>query len=850
MAEDSFNPEAKAWIDNVNLATGMSAGWRLEFLGKRYKPNRKPAANRAPLKIRRFVRGLPWALVHDAIRYLMSQAPYSGIIYNGVKIPGEFRPTSTRWVRDDQERVDGQATGSYTLVQDLIEDGVTDEFSIPSGGSCSEEVVTEWRWDDPEVVDVTTLDGFGEQGVTYSIQAVRRSEEGTFEYAVVRRVAKTQISGWHTTACTEFETTEVATWDNVYGGIGGGSFKSDAETTLDIPEPCEAVDGVTVTLNVSENDDCTFKIVAQKVTASEVSSSKAISKTSTETTEETTTTATDGDIASFPETTGTDGSIVKQFEPNANDGTYESAELKRRPDGKYDLTQKKTTETPDTVTKKTKRKSLRGVTETTITKSTDDDSVEVSNIGDEIDVELTPSGRWNRSETKLSSDPVGDVAYECQKTVFEHKHSVTKNVAALDQDEKGGSITETNNASGGTYKVLTQRQTELGSWDVTEQTVTEQPGVEAQVTKQRKLRATVSKTTTRGVEMPADGAAVSKVGDVETFTKTPGGLWDHESTKVELDDKSQIFQHNHQESMGVETLSVTRTMTSKDTFPDSDALDEVAHGTTLVAQNKTAQTIWNTQEDGTVDKQVILTAYTEVIGKSASRWATETSDTVVVKHDADTDMTTPAGVPTDACFESSSEPNDYGSATTRVTTYTPTAPIIHKFEWNSETKSPSSTLTYANTLIVFKNVKPSDIQTVTGGGSGGTSGEPNAATTLDLKGNANVSVSVNKFGLLDGSITTSELTKWDVSSSGGSSGGNYSADNVKLYQYRTSPQGKPQTRILKVNTETYYGKGNESSEAATAASSIYIPGASIGSRTYITKIVEVPKWSDDDIQPT
>lgn len=506
MAEDSFNPEAKAWIDNVNLATGMSAGWRLEFLGKRYKPNRKPAANRAPLKIRRFVRGLPWALVHDAIRYLMSQAPYSGIIYNGVAIPGEFRPTSTRWVRDDQERVDGQATGSYTLVQDLIEDGVTDEFSIPSGGSCSEEVVTEWRWDDPEVVDVNTLPEYGHQGVSYSIQAVRRDDAGGFEYAIVKRKAKTQFTGWVTTECTEFETIETATWDNVYGGIGGDVY--DTQGYESIPVACEDEKGVTVTLNVTENSDCTFRITAQRRAAkrnieSETTSSQTVFETTSQ--------------------TSTQASSSLGAAPSPTEGTYVTRESKLRPDGLFDVSEKTVKEKRVTSSRKSVRKTLRGIITTTTDRNTTNNSTTVSNVGDEVVIEKNPGGTWNRTVTQINSAAIGTVATDCQNTVFEHQHSDTINQKLQPSGEAVA-------AGSGKVTALSARQTEEGTWDVTTRTTTEQKQPNSRKTVRKTLRGVVTTTTDRNTT--DSSTSVTKVGDEVTIEKTPGGLWNRTKTQV------------------------------------------------------------------------------------------------------------------------------------------------------------------------------------------------------------------------------------------------------------------------------------------------------------------------------
>lgn len=531
-----FNPEAVKWIDDVNAAAATSAGWRLEVLGKRF---RKPIKNEqgeleypnSPLRIRRFVKGLPWALVHDAVRYLISQSPYEGIIYNGVKVPGKYRPTMTRWTRDDQERVGGQASGSYTLVQDLIEDGVTDEFHIPSGGSCSEEVVTEWRWDDPDVVDATTLEGFGQQGVTYSIQAVRRDESGGFEYAIVKRVSKTQFSGWHVTECNEFERVETATWDNVYGGIGDAPF--DVGAGDPIPEPCESSKGVTVTRQVTENSDCTFKVTVQRRVALPE----------------------DGQGALADESCAKDvfehvHEIEKRSQherigeaPAPGGGVSYTHSSSRQPDGTFANKVRSTKEEKDVTARVSQRKTLRGVVKTTVTRGSSSGSVGVTDVGDEVIVEKTPGGLWTRTVTTRSNSPVEQIGSDCQKDVFSHQHTTVRNQSAKPAED-------VTSAGGGVYHSRSARRTEEGTWDVTERKTTETQAV-SRKSKRKTLRGVVEVTETRN---DTDGTVnVADVGDEVTVEQTPGGRWNRTVKsiassavgKIATSCQQTIFNHEH-----------------------------------------------------------------------------------------------------------------------------------------------------------------------------------------------------------------------------------------------------------------------------------------------------------------
>lgn len=890
MAEDSFNPEAKAWIDNVNLATGMSAGWRLEFLGKRYKPNRKqPTANRAPLKIRRFVRGLPWALVHDAIRYLMSQAPYSGIIYNGVKIPGEFRPTSTRWVRDDQERVDGQATGSYTLVQDLIEDGVTDEFSIPSGGSCSEEVVTEWRWDDPEVVDVNTLPEYGHQGVSYSIQAVRRDEAGGFEYAIVKRKAKTQFSGWVTTECTEFETVETATWDNVYGGIGGDPYIT--EPYEGVPEACTGDKGVTVALNITENSDCTFKITAQRRTSKTVKTETVSSRTVFETTSQASTQATSA-LADAPSASG---------------GTYYTRESKLRPDGLYDVSEKKVKETAKVKSRTSVRKTLRGVIKSTTERNTTNDSTTVSNVGDEVVLEKTPGGLWNRTVTEVESKAAGVIANDCEKDVFTHQDSTT-----INQKSKGESHT---NAPGGgkTYSTVS-RQNDEGTWDVVTKTTTEISQPNARVSKRKTLRGVVTTRVDRNSSTST--VVVSKVGDEVSIEKTPGGLWNRTTTEVEPDpigkvaqesaatvfERSSSVTENAASEPAIDAVAgggFVRTnsarMTEEGTWDVTDkATQEVPYPSSFKQVKNVGNAIVTIERSRNISSNNInynpkagcSTSYevtpggmynTEKVSVAPSPNAIEhersKSQNVTVTSDTDGQSVPKTRIPRPAvnqqiisvsrldpqtgvweCQEKTitySKASGKGEsrfvteqANTTITRHDPVIPTGsgENYEFTAE---PDDYGGYTTRLTTYTPEPVSDEISWDSTVKSLTS-ELHYTHTLNVfknqdkipepsgGGEVSVSVSINRYGRYDGYIKTSKLISWTKAQSDGDGGSRNGS--MTVYQFKNDAQGRLWKREVICTTVAYIGVGNEGDEASTAANAISFPGVALGRRCYITSV--------------
>ena len=508
--------EAKKWVDSVNSASGGAAGWRLEVLSKTYRKKVKDKdPTETPLRIRRFVRGLPWALLHEAVKYLLSIAPYEKIIYNGVPIDGKYRPTVTRWIRDDQERVNGQATGSYTLVQDLIQEEIIDEYKSTTSGNCSEEIVITWRWDDPDVVDITTFEDYGAQGISYSIQAVRRTEDGSFEYAVVKRISKTQHTSPLQVECDEYFITTSESWNGLYGDPNTG-FKDSSGSPVAVPEPCQRPDGTVITRQVTVDQDCTYRVSIQTRTAKVVPD---VNSTCTKTIFEHRDTRTDQAVSSKLEEA-----------PSAQGGVIKAFKSEKRQDGLYNVTSDVRTELPVSDSSVEHRKTLRGATKTTVNRNVSSPLNGINmKIGEVRRSDKTEGGLYNTTRTEVANEPVGLINVDCTKTIFEHQHTTTENV----KDEP--SKKEVSEASGGVVHRLTARATEEGSWDVTEQIRTETPVSESSVEHRKTLRGSTTTTVNRNVSSPLNSANM-KIGEVRRSDKTEGGLYN--TTRTEVADES------------------------------------------------------------------------------------------------------------------------------------------------------------------------------------------------------------------------------------------------------------------------------------------------------------------------
>ena len=643
---DDFSQIAKDFIDRANGGTGPTGTWRLEVLQKRFSSK---VGREIPIRIRRFLKGIPWAQVHDAIRYLISQAPYEGIIYNGVELDGKYRPTLTQWRRDDQEQVGGNAQGSYTLIQDLIEVTDGDKLDTVSADSCSETEETTWVWDAPEIEELP--DNKGKQGETYAIRQVRRNEDGTFDYAIVRQVAKTKISGWKVTECDKYSTVSVKVFDNVYGGLFDGDPFTDGTAVLPIPAPCVTNDGTLVQVSVAQNPDCTFRVTVQKTEAN----------------------------------------------PNVE----------------------KTSET---------RRGLRGVVTSETTVATNPLPETGLDLGEQVRNELRPDGLYDVTHVKVSKESVGDIGSSCETTVFEHRHVESKNVAS--RPEK-----EASSAGGGKTYQVQSRATEEGTWDVSRTTVTEQPVETAQHMMRKTLRGITETIVSRNVGNSE--VSVSEIGDEVRVEQTPGGLWNRTET------------HASHEAVGVigkacAITPVVHTDTVLSNVPDGSQ-PEPQHQSPEVNVEKTVET--RRTEEGTWDVTDKTEVFSEAVATSETKWATETVKVTTRHHDKVKDRTV------NGTFgETSSTPDDRGAANTTVVEYDPISVDSGWVEWDSEVKSPSSVLKYRCGYRVFKNMREPP---------------PPAAGAAKV----DLNVSVNRYGLYDGTITYEKLVSWVKDGSGGGSGG-------------------------------------------------------------------------------
>ena len=609
-------PEERSLADEwLARAAGK---WRLQVLQKRGRnvlSDGRWSRSELPVRVRRFLNGTPVGMVHEVLRILdtTTEIPEEALFNREPKDPVEansYNPVRTYIVKDGSPNESNGRDPTYTIVQDLrLADDVGDGIDgILSDSACSQDTRTTYEWDSPSVPPAPA----GGQGISYRVtNVVRDQETDLFSYHLQEQVAVTTHHS-EVTECNKYEKVTQDTWDNLYGEPG--AFESNMESRdpfvrkpVSVPEPCCAPEGTTVRIQVQKNPDCTYRVVVETREARERTRVTETRRGLRGVTESETTVATyplpetglklgeqvrnelrpDGlydvtHVTVAREPVGGIGSSCGRtvFEHQhaetrneasrpedeadfAGGGKTYQVQSRATEEGTWDVTRTETTEIKQFGAQKTKQKTLRGVTETTVDRNVDNNDVTVTNIGDRVSVEMTPGGKYNRTVTKVSKESVGDVGSNCETTVFEHRHVESENMSS--RPEK-----EASSAGGGKTYQVQARATEEGTWDVTRTETTELAVTGAQRMRQKTLRGVTETTVDRNVD---DGdVTVTNVGDRVQVEQTPGGKWNRTVTKVSKEPvgdigsncETTVFEHRHVEIENVPDRPESETSSAGD----------------------------------------------------------------------------------------------------------------------------------------------------------------------------------------------------------------------------------------------------------------------------------------------
>jgi hypothetical protein len=529
---------ARSWVDAVS----ERKRWRVQVLSMRYREDPVTHERRElPLRIRRFAEGCPASGMKHAIDYLLSKAPYTGVIFNGEELDGSYLPTLTTWRRDDgdtQNRSRQYTDGTYTIVQDLVDRRFSDSYDVQTQSSCSGVEETRYEWDAPSIEDVAV----GSQGVTYAVQAVGRNEDGTFNYQYVCRRAVTQHVAETVTEDDALHTTTVESWDNVYMGADGAYVNQDGETVA-IPAPGVVVDaegnptGTVVRISAPvENQDCTLKIQVVRETTKNVLVRDHSSHTQFE-----------GDHDE--RVAGAALPLGLAPDPATDPGNIREHTSERQADGRYVNTVGTKVERAVAASAKEVRVGRRGrrVTVTDVNQSVPA-STDSVRTGGSVRVEKTPGNLFNNTVSTWERTDEGPVGESCQDSLYEHVDRRT---------EAGVDSVPTDHVSGGTGGRVVSRTTDMddeGAITQTTETKQERTVLAAEESWQVNIDGVAHVTKDRSAEAPAPAPAYSRdnVGKSVHNVKTPGGWYDVTTSELDraagtLDSESvcsrTVFEH-------------------------------------------------------------------------------------------------------------------------------------------------------------------------------------------------------------------------------------------------------------------------------------------------------------------
>ena len=550
----------------------------------------KPADGRHNrITIKRFAPGAPNSCVREVLDILTQQAPYQDPVISNTVFPGKWKPKVSWFRKDSRYETVNNRTASVTLIQELIPaDEEGDSEVIDGGGNCTTEIVYKYVWDATEV-ELPEEAKNPPQGVQYSVNSVSRDDDtGLFSYYITKHVAITQKDGPYISDIRNSAVTWTTTWKNAY------------EIPEGLPADGETVEhGVVRQVSRRQNDDCTWDITLQETRTVEHDELEQCKKVYTEHT--------------HTKSTGGNGAPLGEA-PEAGGGKHYEYASRKEEDGTYTHTKIVTNEISRDNYRVTKDATLYGTRETIVdlNKASFDASV-VPDIGESVQYEMTPGGRYNVTRTCVTITSPGEIRTSRGKTVTQSECSDTTVVKT-----KGD---EAASAYDGELIRYDYRRNEYGTWDRTKTVTTEHEVIDHTVVKSLEIDGgTVTKTS---VNLAAGTQCeVVNIGDSVKIETTPGGLVNITKTEmcVEHDvdtlwsDQSTKFAASHSET----TISKEALECTKGVGHVQCAGGGEVHSAESRLTNKGAyQNTESVQVEYNVDNADVATAYT-AFGKTTT----------------------------------------------------------------------------------------------------------------------------------------------------------------------------------------------------------------------------------------
>ncbi len=355
---------------------------------------------------------------------------------------------------------------------------------------------------------------------------------------------------------------------------------------------------------------------------------------------------------------------------SVKNGVLVERKVTKNPDCTSDIVNRVTTEKNVKGAVKVWRKTLRGTVESTTERSAANPLTGTGlEVGETRRSEQTPGELWNNTVEKTTKDPAGEIASECQKTIFEHRDVKLENVPTAPENK------EADEPDGGVIKQKSVRKTDENTFDVTETTTTEKKVEDARTVERKTLRGTSAATTDRNLsaaEVTTKTTTPITVGETRTVEKTPGDKRNLTIEKFEPGPTPITLAESCEKTSGVET----------DTTVTAVKLSEIGTVHPQTAEvNKRRLVSYRKNEDGqTADKTVTTETHetltgggTSAAGGTAGAGGTAAVETTTTRKQNATTEEAIAAADTGAnkVVEVENQPNGMGGFNTvkRVTEY-------------------------------------------------------------------------------------------------------------------------------------------------------------------------------------
>lgn len=584
--------------------------WRLETLQFRTRFNHETGENeKLPVKIRRFSNGIPRDIVLPVLRIIAEGSPYTGRnLFNGEGSDDKFVSTNV-YIRKDQTLETGRRSdASYTIIQDLLLMDASDSLSTMDYLSCSRVSTSEYRWDEDHVESLP--EGSPKQGVIYQITNISKSAEtDLFSYQVKKSVAVTQHQPEAVVMCDARRRSTVEVWDNVYGQPGWFSYDSvrNGGGSITIPSPCTASDGTTVTVELHENEDCTYRVTVRRTTVEpgfELEYMRYYDQFKAEHSD-----TIDGQRQGLSK----DGlrqinGVITRYESQQNDdGTWRNK-----------ISQTVEQEVMNSTVAKTVSPFLEEVRWVDTATSSAATALPSDYLYGRYETTVTPGGRYTNTYTGYKVVG-GDVGVTCESTKFLHTHVSEALIPSLPPladpavEAHQGVVTTLQYSVNTDTGAVTERKTEKTEICVPGSTVSV-----SQSLRNRTLRVVDSNlqdlngSTIDGVDLEGYAQSASlNVGDTLELVRNPGGSVTRTRTTKTVDGSARLV-HMSCLNTAQEHVHVQDSVVGNGPLNEKDHQEAVSAGTNDQGKAAYQQVEYTLDEDNVVTKRVTDTVENSV----------------------------------------------------------------------------------------------------------------------------------------------------------------------------------------------------------------------------------------------